>query len=251
MVTNRKYVRASRFHRAFTLIELLIVVLIIAVLAAIAVPNFLEFQTRAKVARVKADLRTLATGIEAYRADFNAYPEGTDNPDNYDPRIGNFLGNLAPGYYTLRTRTGSTQIAGLDFFTLTTPIAYLEEFSSDPFSGKGDSFLSYCYRPAKDLRNGYILTSFGPDVDLFESAGGKLGAGTQNPNPLSTYSDTNNPARLGDINERAVIHYIEQTQPNLVTDVDTQGGLHFLLKDLSYDPTNGTISDGDIFRLGP
>ena len=92
--------------RAFTLIELLIVVLIIAILAAIAVPNFLEFQTRAKVARVKADLRTLATGIEAYRADFNAYPEGTDNPDNYDPRSGNFLGNLAPGYYTLRTRTG-------------------------------------------------------------------------------------------------------------------------------------------------
>ena len=60
---------------AFTLIELLIVVAIIAILAAIAVPNFLEAQTRAKVARVKNDLRSVATAIEAYRVDTNKYPD--------------------------------------------------------------------------------------------------------------------------------------------------------------------------------
>ena len=57
--------------KAFTLIELLIVVAIIAILAAIAVPNFLEAQTRAKVSRVQSDLRTLATGIESYTVDNN------------------------------------------------------------------------------------------------------------------------------------------------------------------------------------
>ena len=66
----------GRNHQAgFTLIELLVVVAILAILAAIAVPNFLEAQTRAKVARVTSDLRAAATCLEAYAMDNNQYPE--------------------------------------------------------------------------------------------------------------------------------------------------------------------------------
>lgn len=60
----------------FTLIELLIVVAIIAILAAIAVPNFLEAQVRAKVSRAKSDLRTIATAMESYGVDHNVAPPG-------------------------------------------------------------------------------------------------------------------------------------------------------------------------------
>jgi prepilin-type N-terminal cleavage/methylation domain-containing protein len=65
-------------RRGFTLIELLIVVGIIAILAAIALPNFLEAQIRAKIARVRSDLRTLATAIEVYTVDNNTPPYDGD-----------------------------------------------------------------------------------------------------------------------------------------------------------------------------
>ena len=65
----------SKKNFGFTLIELLIVVAIIAILAAIAIPNFLAAQTRAKVTRAKGELKTLATAIESYYVDNTAYPD--------------------------------------------------------------------------------------------------------------------------------------------------------------------------------
>jgi prepilin-type N-terminal cleavage/methylation domain-containing protein len=234
---------ARNTKSGFTLIELLIVVAIIAILAAIAVPNFLEAQTRAKVSRVKADIRSIVTAIEAYHVDNNSYPEGSDNPNNYDPAFVAYLGALAPGYYALRTRDADpTKVAGRDFYTLTTPISYISQMPLDPFA---ESFLTFAYRNAKTTKNGYVISSFGPDADLRSVEGGGDGKGTTNTNPLGTQADTKNPSRLGDLNERAVISVIEGDLPAL------ESTFVPLLADLSYDPTNGSISDGDIIYVGP
>jgi type IV pilus assembly protein PilA len=59
--------------KAFTLIELMIVVAIIGILAAIAVPNFIKFQCRAKQSEAKSNLKALYTSQESYRAEFDSY----------------------------------------------------------------------------------------------------------------------------------------------------------------------------------
>lgn len=62
-----------RDSRGFTLIELLIVVVIIGLLAAIAIPKFASSKEKAYLATMKTDLRNLATAEEAYMYDNNAY----------------------------------------------------------------------------------------------------------------------------------------------------------------------------------
>ncbi len=112
--------------RGFTLIELLIVVAIIAILAGIAVVNFLEAQTRAKVARAKSDLRTIATGLEFYRTDYPAYPAyhyaQNDTAENgWSFHVGGDMSNIfvSPPF--------------LGNNPLTTPVAYLNQPPRDVF----------------------------------------------------------------------------------------------------------------------
>ncbi len=61
-------------RQGFTLIELLIVIAIILILIAIALPNFLEAQLRAKVTKVTAEIRSYGIALEAYHLDFKKYP---------------------------------------------------------------------------------------------------------------------------------------------------------------------------------
>jgi general secretion pathway protein G len=71
----------NRRNRAFTLIELMVVILILAILAALIVPNVLGRTGQAKVAKAKADLATLRSAIDQFRLDTDRYPttqEGFD-----------------------------------------------------------------------------------------------------------------------------------------------------------------------------
>jgi type IV pilus assembly protein PilA len=66
-----KLIRKS--NKGFTLIELMIVVAIIGILAAIAIPNFLRFQLKAKSSEGKVNIAAIRTAEEAYLAEFGSY----------------------------------------------------------------------------------------------------------------------------------------------------------------------------------
>ncbi len=105
---------------AFTLIELLIVVAIIGILAAIAVPNFLNAQVRAKVARCKGDMRNLSTALESYRVDNNMYPPTPST-------------------------AGNLRFARLA--RLTSPVPYMSSVPLDPFRQGIDVTQSMMFQP--------------------------------------------------------------------------------------------------------
>jgi type IV pilus assembly protein PilA len=66
--------RLKKNEKGFTLIELLIVVAIIGILAAIAIPQFASYRQKAYNSAAQSDLRNLRTGMEAYMADNQEYP---------------------------------------------------------------------------------------------------------------------------------------------------------------------------------
>lgn len=182
----------SRRLSGFTLIELLIVVAIIAILAAIAVPNFLEAQTRAKTSRVRADLRTLVVGIELYRVDNNRYPREWNNALYGDPLI-----------------EGLTTVNSLPGPVLSTPIAYVTQaLQVDPFVPTGAN-LAITGRYYFYYDTSYRSTAFWLAAQQFYGA-----------------------YRLGSVG------------PNGTFAVN--GNLN--LAQIEYDPTNGTISAGNIWR---
>jgi len=164
---------------AFTLIELLIVVAIIAILAAIAVPNFLEAQTRAKVSRVMADVRSVATAMETYKIDSNKYPPAAEFP--YAALSGPWP--AVTGNFTSRIPSW-----------LTTPLAYMTSLPNDIFiPGKfpNPAWNRYIYfnydemqkmTPAsvslaaqKQQTGGYLFYSFGPDKEDNQPNSAKAG----------------------------------------------------------------------------
>lgn len=211
----------STRRSGFTLIELLIVVAIIAILAAIAVPNFLEAQTRSKVSRCAADMRTIRTGLESYRIDTNQYPE-TD------------FGGCVFG-------TGGAG-AGLD--RLTTPVSYLSSVPKSPFkedkmggSAKRHAitrilYLYVCAKaPVGTLANGNTVTLGSPtDYDQDYQTDRRCYALNGGSSAAEVLGDRTNG-----------FWELKSVGPNNEDDRNT-----LQLQARSYDPTNGTVSLGDV-----
>ena len=206
--------------KAFTLIELLIVVAIIAILAAIAVPNFLEAQVRSKVSRAKSDMRSLATAIESYAVDNKHYPSMV--APNYLDGDGFLNGPSVfnPGELGVSSR----------FIWLTTPQPYITSVFRDPFINPS---VKYAYDPYGDILPTYDTYDYVSARTLSPSGalGGQRGAAGCSGamwHIVSAGPDKKNCYGGG------------QDDYPLVT---KEGGV-------DYDPTNGTISTGDIVRIG-
>jgi len=163
--------RANRTIRGFTLIELLIVIAIILILIAIALPNFLEAQIRARVTKALADGRSIITAMYAYQNDWRQFP-----PDSHD----RWVAGIPTGSWALfSNKTPSPGVV------LTTPNASFSELPYDPFvtqyeigtavpddTGEGQLLSMYYlgewsvgnYQPTGHERSKAFLYSVGPSL---------------------------------------------------------------------------------------
>ncbi|MGI8906857.1 MAG: type IV pilin protein [Candidatus Sumerlaeaceae bacterium] len=242
--------RGRKPHRsAFTLIELLIVVAIIAILASIAVVNFLEAQTRSKVSRVKSDMRTIATAIESYRVDENKYPFYLNSHDKGFPSYP-------------RTSPGSLNERCYNFCVptrITSPVAYLTSIPDDQFPNK---------RPAEPYEGQPHPFHYGNDEDFSANPNAPQPSADRYPvrflytlvhKGLQLKFSASPPRHvfleIGDYMNDAVVWSLISHAPD--TDYDNFDDLQ-INQTVSYegdprpyDPTNGTLSGGDIYWWGP
>jgi hypothetical protein len=185
-------------------------VAIIAILAAIAVPNFLEAQTRSKVSRVRADLRTIATALESYSVDENHYP-------------------LNDGRFSVVPRELSTPVAYL------THIRWVDPFSAKelvPIYGELIRFYTYdCVMGFADAMR-HTIAGHGPSSVAVDAPG-------FNPGAFERYGGwrlvSNGPDKKYSFAGEAAGPF----NPNPTA---------LMGADIPYDPTNGTVSRGNLLR---
>ena len=207
--------------RAFTLIELLIVVAIIAILAAIAVPNFLEAQTRAKNSKALADMRTMTTALETYKIDTGKYPSDAGNG-------GGSGQNIIYRAYGKKDGHNNPVASYAIGYELTTPISYLSsaEVLIDPYKrGK----LDYYKGTGRQGREYYFWFN--------------LALRRENLNSLTSFAWV----------ERVAGQYVLACAgPDGWINNKPGGGeyshANYIPRTINYDSTNGTVSNGDVYR---
>lgn len=207
-----------RSRNGFTLIELLIVIAIILILIAIALPNFLEAQVRAKVAHARAEMKTLVTATESYLIDWRGR----------EPRT-NYPGSTSLGGYS--------EWWGFASNLLTSPVAYIASMPFEPFT---DEFTIDIWRsaggPESDPPYTVIRdtnTSSWP-VGSVVSNNPRVQEAAGGPVPISQQFFTMN-------QHSGYIYY--SSGPDRV-DSTVWGNPQF------YSPTNGTNSFGELYEFG-
>ena len=118
-------------HRAFTLVEMLLVVTIIGILAALVVPKIMGRSEQARITAAHADISGIKTALDAFEVDNGYYPKGN-----------NGLGDLVAAPRDVKNWHGP----------------YLDKIPSDPW---GNNYI-YSY-PGKHNTSSYDLLSVGPD----------------------------------------------------------------------------------------
>lgn len=79
------YRNLYRKEKGFTLVELMVVIIILAVLTAIAIPSYMALRNRARTAAAQSEMKNIATALELYSTDEDAYPLTAVYPDALEP----------------------------------------------------------------------------------------------------------------------------------------------------------------------
>jgi prepilin-type N-terminal cleavage/methylation domain-containing protein len=272
-----------RNRKGFTLIELLIVIAIILILIAIALPNFLEAQIRARVTKANGEMRSLATALFDYNtALISSSKEGIFPPaggvaqrgwgpwvnnvdvDGAGPNVannnfhacsiiwvsadggGSFFDSLGDNSIAMGSAAPTAITYHFDLRVMTSPIEAITSVPLDPFKGSGTFASQYDYFGI-NLRDTFVIRSLGPD--------GEADAGCGD-NAFNCDCDRAAGACLAIGNEdKGDGPGLSQSRPT--PGVDLCGGspncknLTDALKwgTAVYAPTNGTKSSGDLWRF--
>lgn len=211
----------------FTVIELLVVIAIISVVAAIAVPNLMSANVRAKVSGTKADMGSIAMALEDYKVDYGEYPQ--------DPRFSRSSTNYAADVIAEPNQdfdgdNGSdddNDAIGLGY--LVYPRAgveprYLKRIAGDPFNNNGEED----WDGSSGAHNHHYLYYTGKWSDS---------------GPVNCTSSTDSPQYW------ALVSYGPDKDQDITSYVNAKNAVNDGTN--LYNPDNGITSSGDIVIIGP